>query len=52
MLAVIWCDAVLAAAPYEEWCRLYDYDAKAALDVQEQGVQDRDGIKVHDLSNG
>ena len=36
--------------PLEQLLRLYDYDAKAALDVQEQGVTERDGVKVHDLT--
>jgi dienelactone hydrolase len=42
--------AALAAAPYQELCRLYDYDAKAPLEAREAGVTDRDGIKVHDVS--
>ena len=35
---------------YDQLLRHWDYDHKAPLAVQESGVQDRDGIKVHDLS--
>ncbi len=36
--------------PFPELARLFDYDQKAPLDVKEIGVEDRDGIKVHDLT--
>lgn len=35
---------------FRELVRLYDYDRKAPLDVKEVSVEDRDGIKVHDIS--
>src|SRR5580704_14445268 len=42
--------ALLAGGPPQEWRNLYDYDANAPLEVREAGVEDRDGIKIHDLS--
>src|SRR5216683_6734288 len=30
--------------------RMFDYDPKMPLDVREVGVENRDGIKVHDIS--
>jgi dienelactone hydrolase len=35
---------------YEQLLKHWDYDAKAPLAIQEAGVQDRGGIKVHDIS--
>lgn len=29
---------------------MFDYDHKASLDLQEKSVEDRDGVKVHDIS--
>ncbi len=36
--------------PFENLARLYEYDQKAPLDVQEKAVEDKEGIQVHDLS--
>jgi dienelactone hydrolase len=35
---------------YDQLLRHWDYDTKAPLAIKESGVQDRDGIKVHDVS--
>jgi dienelactone hydrolase len=35
---------------YETLIHLYDYDQHAPLDIQEKGVEDRGGIKIHDIS--
>lgn len=40
----------LAQESYDQLLRHWDYDTKAPLAIQESGVQDRGGIKVHDLS--
>lgn len=36
--------------PFEQLSRLYDYDRKAPLDLQESGVETRGGIQIHDIS--
>ena len=41
---------LLAVAPFEQLVKLYDYDRGAPLDIKENGVEDRDGLKVHDIS--
>jgi dienelactone hydrolase len=41
---------LLATAPFEELVKLYGYDGAAALDVREQGVESRHGVKIHDIS--
>ncbi|HEX9119430.1 MAG TPA: hypothetical protein VF840_02725 [Terriglobales bacterium] len=35
---------------YDQLLRHWDYDTKAPLAIKEAGVQDRGGVKVHDLS--
>ena len=35
---------------YDQLLQHWDYDTKAPLAIKEAGVQDRDGIKVHDIS--
>jgi pimeloyl-ACP methyl ester carboxylesterase len=47
--------ALLGAAPlgaqsYQDLVKRFDYDRAAPLDVREAGVEDRSGVKVHDLS--
>jgi dienelactone hydrolase len=37
-------------ASYDQLLRHWDYDTKAPLAIKQAGVQERDGIKVHDLS--
>ena len=39
-----------AASPPVETVKLFDYDAKAPLDVQQIGVEERDGVSIHDLT--
>jgi dienelactone hydrolase len=36
--------------PFTELARLFDYDPKASLDLKEVGVEDRGGVKIHDIS--
>lgn len=36
--------------PFEQRARLFDYDAKAPLDVQEKSVEEVEGVQVHDLT--
>jgi dienelactone hydrolase len=36
--------------PFPELARLFDYDQKAPLDLKEIGVEDRGGIKIHDIT--
>jgi dienelactone hydrolase len=36
--------------PFPELARLFDYDRRAPLDVKENGVEDRNGVKVHDIT--
>ena len=42
--------ALLAIPPHSELVRMFEYDRSAPLDVQEKGVEQRDGVAVHDLS--
>ncbi|HLF27137.1 MAG TPA: hypothetical protein VJG32_12430 [Anaerolineae bacterium] len=44
--------AVNPTIPYfaEEWLRLFDYDRAAPLSVREVGIEDRDGVAVHDIT--
>ncbi len=42
--------AAFAQQSYENLLRHWDYDHKLAFDQQQAGVQDRNGIKVYDLS--
>jgi dienelactone hydrolase len=36
--------------PFPELARMFDYDRNAPLDLKENGVEDRDGVKVHDIT--
>jgi cephalosporin-C deacetylase-like acetyl esterase len=36
--------------PFENLTRLYEYDQKAPLDIQEKSVEDKEGIQVRDIS--
>jgi dienelactone hydrolase len=49
MLAVLTL-ALLTIAPHSELVRMFDYDRAARLELQEQGVEQREGVAVHDLS--
>jgi len=45
------CEAALAQnQPINELRRLFDYDQKAALDVREIGVINRNGVRIHDIT--
>jgi dienelactone hydrolase len=39
-----------AQESYDQLLHHWDYDKSAALNVQQTGVQDRDGVKVYDIS--
>lgn len=39
-----------AVAPFEQLVRLYDYDRSAPLEVRENGVEERSGVRLHDIS--
>jgi dienelactone hydrolase len=36
--------------PFPELARAFDYDTQAPLDIKEHGVEDRNGIKIHDIT--
>lgn len=36
--------------PFETLSRLYEYDDKVPLDVQEKSAEDKEGIQVHDIT--
>lgn len=42
--------SLVAQEPYDQLLKHWDYDRSAPLNVKEAGVQDRGGIKVHDIS--
>jgi dienelactone hydrolase len=42
--------ALLAAAPYQELLRLYDYDRAAPLELREAGVEHSDSLEIHNIS--
>src|SRR5918911_804526 len=52
LLLIALCGGVAAAQvkPFPELARNFDYDNKAPLDVKEIGVDDRDGVKLYDLT--
>jgi dienelactone hydrolase len=41
---------LLLAAAYPELIHLYDYDRAAPLELQEAGMETREGVEVHDIS--
>jgi len=42
--------ALLFVAPFAQLLRLYDYDRNAPLELREAGVENREGVSVHDIS--
>jgi len=42
--------AVAQIKPFPELVRAFDYDRQAPLDIQEHSVEDKGGVKVHDIS--
>ncbi len=42
--------SVVAQESYDQLLRHWDYDRSQPLDIQQAGLQDRDGVKVYDLS--
>ena len=42
--------ALLAAAPYQELQRLYEYDRAAPLELREAGVEHSDSLEIHNIS--
>jgi len=49
-LLLLFVSAAFAQESYDQLLRHWDYDQKAPLAIQEAGVQDREGVKIHDLS--
>jgi dienelactone hydrolase len=43
-------EATEAADPFEELAAMFDYDQSAPLNVQEVGMEDRDGVTVKDIT--
>lgn len=51
VLFFVLCLIVLAQRkPLEKLVRLYDYDSNLPLDLQEKGVTERNGVRVHDIT--
>lgn len=51
LLAAACCEAVCAQnQSINELRRIFDYDQKAALDVREVGVINRNGVSIHDIT--
>ncbi len=51
ILVIILCGIASAQVkPISELRRMFDYDRSASLDVKEVGVEDRNGIRIHDIS--
>ena len=40
----------LCGESYPELIRHFDYDQEAPLDLLESGIEDRDGVQIHDIS--
>jgi hypothetical protein len=49
-LLLLFASTAFAQESYDQLLRHWDYDQKAPLAIQEAGVQDREGVKIHDLS--
>ena len=52
LLLIAVCSEVAASQvkPFAELARMFDYDSKAPLELKETGVDDRSGVKVHDIT--
>src|SRR5918911_698200 len=52
LLLIALCGGVAAAQvkPFPELVRMFDYNQKAPLDVQENKVEDKGGVEVHDIT--
>lgn len=50
LLLMMPCPALLAEESYAQLVHRFDYDRKRPLDVQEVGVKEYDGVKVHDIT--
>jgi len=51
VLAITSCGIAFAQAkPISELRRMFDYDRSAPLDVKEIGIEDRNGVRIHDIS--
>ncbi|MBZ5511300.1 MAG: hypothetical protein LAN70_09015 [Acidobacteriia bacterium] len=49
-LLLLFASTAFAQESYDQLLRHWDYDNKAPLAIKEAGVQDREGVKIHDLS--
>jgi dienelactone hydrolase len=51
LFAAAACEAVLAQPkPIERLRQMFEYDSRAPIDVKENGVEDRNGVRIHDIS--
>lgn len=51
ILVITLCGIAFAQAkPIGELRQMFDYDPSASLDVKEVGVEDRNGVRIHDIS--
>lgn len=51
ILIIASCEVGFAQAkPIGELLQMFDYDRSMSLDVKEAGVEDRDGVRIHDIS--
>lgn len=50
VLVSVSCAVSFAEEPYSELVRHFEYDRKVPLDIRELVVQQRDSVKVHDIS--
>ncbi len=51
ILVITLCGIAFAQAkPIGELRQMFDYDRSASLDVKEVGVEDRNGVRIHDIS--
>jgi dienelactone hydrolase len=51
LLLASWSEVTVAQIkPFPELAQAFDYDTKAPLDIKETGVEDRGGVKVHDIA--
>src|SRR5215471_10095429 len=50
LIAILAFSVALGQESYDQLVRHWDYDKNAALNIKQAAVQDRDGVKVYDLS--
>jgi cephalosporin-C deacetylase-like acetyl esterase len=50
LLLTTFCLNAAAQETYDQLVKRFDYDRSAPLDIRQQGVVERDGVKIYDLS--